>query len=77
MLQLVYIRMSDRARVKPFEDIFDVDAGAALINWALVLNPNLSEPWHFSGWVRVYLGEPEAAIEHFARAMRLSPLDLA
>ena len=29
----------------------------------------------FSGWVRVFLGEPEVAIEHLARAMRLSPLD--
>lgn len=55
--------------------VHDVDAGAALIDRALVLNPNLAEPWHFSGWVRVYLGEPEAAIEHFARSMRLSPLD--
>jgi tetratricopeptide (TPR) repeat protein len=25
--------------------------------------------------VRVYLGEPELAIEHFAHAMRLNPLD--
>ena len=31
--------------------------------------------WLFSGWVRIWLGEPEMAIEHFARAMRLSPLD--
>jgi len=28
-----------------------------------------------SGWVRVYGGEPEVAIEHFARAVRLSSLD--
>src|SRR5204863_5751724 len=27
------------------------------------------------GWVKNFLGEPEAAIERFARAMRLSPLD--
>ena len=40
-----------------------------------MLNPNLAEAWTFSGWVRVWLGEPEVAIEHFARAMRLSPLD--
>jgi tetratricopeptide (TPR) repeat protein len=30
-----------------------------------------------SGWVRVWLDEPEVAIEHLARAMRLSPLDFA
>ncbi len=28
-----------------------------------------------SGWVGIYRGEPEVAIEQFARAMRLSPLD--
>jgi TolB-like protein/Flp pilus assembly protein TadD len=55
--------------------VHDVDAGAAFIDRALRLNPNLADAWHFSGWVRVYLGEPELAIEHFARAMRLSPLD--
>lgn len=27
------------------------------------------------GWVRLWLNQPDAAIEHFARAMRLSPLD--
>ena len=55
--------------------VHDVDAGAALIDRALLLNPNLAEAWHFSGWVRIYLGEPEVAIEHLVHAMRLSPLD--
>jgi adenylate cyclase len=27
-----------------------------------------------SGWMRIWLGDPKLAIEHFARAMRLSPL---
>jgi adenylate cyclase len=40
-----------------------------------VLNSNLAEAWSFGGWVKIFLGEPEAAIERFARAMRLSPLD--
>jgi tetratricopeptide (TPR) repeat protein len=55
----------------------DRDAGAALIDRALVLNSNLSEAWTFGGWAKLYLGEPEAAIERFARvcATRLSPLD--
>jgi TolB-like protein/class 3 adenylate cyclase/Tfp pilus assembly protein PilF len=53
----------------------DVEDGAAAIDRALVLNPNLAAAWHFSGWVRVYLGEPGAAIEHLTQAMRLSPLD--
>ena len=29
----------------------------------------------FGGWTKIWLGEPEAALERFARAMRLSPLD--
>jgi len=53
----------------------DVEGGAAAVDRALVLNPNLATAWHFSGWVRVYLGEPDTAIEHSAHAMRLSPLD--
>jgi tetratricopeptide (TPR) repeat protein len=40
-----------------------------------VLNSNLAEAWSCGGWVKIFLGEPEAAIERFARAMRLSPLD--
>jgi TolB-like protein len=52
-----------------------LDAGAALIDRALALDPNLAAAWHVSGWVRIHLGEPETAIEHMARAMRLDPLD--
>jgi len=55
--------------------VHDLDGGVALIDRALLLNANLAEVWHFGGWARIYLGDPEAAIEHFARAMRLSPLD--
>jgi len=53
----------------------DLDDGAALIDQALALNPNLAAAWHYSGWARLYLGEPDLAIEHLARAMRLSPFD--
>jgi TolB-like protein len=49
--------------------------GAALIDRARALNPNLAIAWFFSGWVNNYLGEPEIAIERFAHAMRLNPLD--
>ena len=52
-----------------------LDAGAALIDRALVLDPNLAAAWHLSGWVKIHLGEPEIAIEHMAHAMRLNPLD--
>jgi TolB-like protein len=53
----------------------NLDDGAAYIHRALVLNPNFATAWHFSGWVAAYRGEPEIAIEHVSRAMRLSPLD--
>ena len=53
----------------------DVAGGAALVDRALVLNPNLAAAWTASGWVRVGLGETDMMIEHMARAMRLSPLD--
>jgi TolB-like protein/DNA-binding SARP family transcriptional activator len=47
----------------------------ALVDRALVLNPNLVNAWYLSGWVRVLNGEPEVALEHFSRAERLSPFD--
>ncbi len=53
----------------------DVDPAATLVDRALVLNPNLAGAWYASGWVRAYRGEPEVAISHFARVMRLNPLD--
>jgi Flp pilus assembly protein TadD len=40
-----------------------------------VLNPNLASAWFLGGFLRVWHGEHDGAIEHFARAMRLSPLD--
>ena len=53
----------------------DLDGGIALLDRALVLNPNLASAWFLGGFLRVWHGEPDGAIEHFARAMRLSPLD--
>jgi TolB-like protein/Tfp pilus assembly protein PilF len=53
----------------------DLEGGAAFIDRALVLNPNLAAAWAYSGWTRIWLGEPDRAIEHLAVAMRLSPLD--
>jgi tetratricopeptide (TPR) repeat protein len=53
----------------------DLGVGAALIDRALVLNSNLAEAWFCGGWMKIWLGEPEPAIERFARAMRLNPLD--
>jgi TolB-like protein/class 3 adenylate cyclase len=53
----------------------DLDDGAAFIDRALALNPNLATAWYHSGVARNWLGEPDSGIEHLGRAMRLSPLD--
>jgi TolB-like protein len=53
----------------------DVDSGITFVDRALMLNPNLAAAWFLSGWLRAFRGEPDVAIEHFAHAMRLSPLD--
>lgn len=52
-----------------------LEEGAALIERSLQLNPNLAWAWQFNGWVKVLLGEPDAAVECLQRAMRLSPQD--
>ena len=53
----------------------DLDGGIALHDRAVMLNPNLAAAWFLGGFLRVWHGEPDGAIEHFERAMRLSPLD--
>ena len=53
----------------------DVDAGGALVERALRLNPNLMDAWLSSGLIRLMLRDWSLAIEHFAHAMRLSPFD--
>jgi tetratricopeptide (TPR) repeat protein len=53
----------------------DLDGAIALVDKALVLNPNLAAAWFLGGFLRSERGDPEAAIEFFTRAMRFSPLD--
>jgi TolB-like protein/class 3 adenylate cyclase/Tfp pilus assembly protein PilF len=53
----------------------DLRTGSGLIDRALAMNSNLAEAWHYGGWIKNWLGEREVALERFARAMRLSPLD--
>jgi TolB-like protein/class 3 adenylate cyclase len=54
----------------------DIEFGGAAIDRALELNPNFAGAWGLSGWIRVYRGEPDLAIEHVQRAMQLSPSDV-
>ncbi len=53
----------------------DLDAGALFIDRAQSLNPNLAFAWYVSGWLRVWIGEPDIAIKHFAQFARMSPVD--
>ena len=53
----------------------DLDGGLALIDKALLLNPNLAAAWFLGGFVQIMRGEPDNAIERLAYAMRSSPLD--
>jgi adenylate cyclase len=52
----------------------ELDEATVVIDRALELNRNLAIGWATSGWLRVWRGEPDVAIDHLARAMRLSPL---
>ncbi len=53
----------------------DQERARACINKALSLDPNSAWGWLRRGWNQVYLREPEAALESFARAEELSPRD--
>ena len=48
---------------------------AAVHDRALTLNPNAALAWMGKGWIHALRNQPEAAIEAFDRALRLSPLD--
>jgi tetratricopeptide (TPR) repeat protein len=55
--------------------LHNLEAGADLLDRALVLNPNLAVAWWQSGWVRSWLGEPTVSLQQIEHAMRLSPLN--
>jgi TolB-like protein len=52
----------------------DFDGSIALLDRALVLDPNLAVGWYLGGFVRIWRGELDDAIEWIVRGMRLSPL---
>jgi TolB-like protein/class 3 adenylate cyclase/tetratricopeptide (TPR) repeat protein len=53
----------------------DLQSGSSLIDRSLAINSNSATAWHHGGWIKNWLGDPEAGLERFERAMRLSPLD--
>ena len=55
--------------------IGDLEKATALIEKALALDPSSAMAWNRSGWLNAYCDRSEIAIEHFERAIRLSPFD--
>ena len=51
----------------------DLSSARQLIDRALELNPNLASAWANSGWLNIWQGHPDLAIEHLGRAERLDP----
>ncbi len=53
----------------------DLDGGIALIDRALLLNPNFAPAWFLGGFLRIFHGETESAMTLLSHAVQLSPLD--
>jgi len=51
----------------------DIGAMVGLADRAVALNPSFARGWYVSGALRGWAGEPDAAIEHVAVSLRLSP----
>jgi len=51
----------------------DIGAMIAMVDRALLLNPSFARGWHASGGIRLIAGQPDMAIEHVERSLRLSP----
>ena len=47
----------------------------SMLDRALSLDPNSAWAWNRSGWLHNYRDDPEIAIQHFERSLRLSPFD--
>ena len=51
----------------------DINFAIELISRALALNPSFAQGWYWSGWLRLWAGQPELGISHFETSLRLSP----
>jgi adenylate cyclase len=51
----------------------DIGVSLGLIDRCLALNPSHARGWHWSGLLRLFAGQPDAALEHFKTYLRLSP----
>jgi adenylate cyclase len=53
----------------------NIDVAIALIDQALHINPSFADGWRWSGWLRLWAGLPDVAIDHLERSIRLNPLE--
>jgi TolB-like protein/class 3 adenylate cyclase len=55
--------------------LMDAGTADAIVDQALAINTNLAAAWVRRGWISIFLGRHEPAIQQFQYAMRLNPLD--
>jgi TolB-like protein len=53
----------------------DLDAATALVDRCVELNPSYASGWINSGWLRLWAGHPDLAIQHLETGLRLNPRD--
>jgi len=53
----------------------DINVAIGLIDRCLTLNPSSARGWYWAGLLRVFAGQPDLALEHFAIYLRLNPRD--
>jgi len=51
----------------------DIAPAISLVERALELNPSFARGWGISAWLRMWGGQPNAAVEHWNTSIRLSP----
>jgi TolB-like protein len=51
----------------------DLASARQLVERAMELNPNLATAWATSGWIHIWQGHLDVALEHLGRALRLDP----
>jgi adenylate cyclase len=51
----------------------EINTAIALLDRGLILNPSSARGWQWSGWLRLWTGQPDLAIEHFETSLRLNP----
>ena len=52
----------------------DCAASGSFVDKAITVNPNLATAWQVRGYLSMVLGEHDEALQHYARAARLSPI---